>query len=146
MKFNDLLQDVFDEGTEEYNIIKDTYDLITDNVPSIAAECKTNLILLDNCRVKLATLYYQLGRSISRAYEGVQQTHDQMYMRLVKLGRPSKEAIESEIRATNPEYSGVSKKVSLLEEVRNLVSMYMRCVDSRKQTTTELLRNINRID
>lgn len=146
MKFKETLEGIFDEGTEEYNIIKETYDLITQSAPTIAAEAKTHLILLDHNKVKLSTLYYGICRKISNLRDQVQTTHDASYVRLVKVGRPSKDAIEAEIRMTNPKYSGISKKISDYEDVKDLISMYIRCVDSSRTTTLEILKNIYRLD
>lgn len=146
MDMKELLDGVFNEGTEEYELIVDTYNLIVQSAPTIASEAKTHLLLLDHNKIKLATLYYSLNRRIMELQDSVQQTHDASYMRLVKLGRPSKEAIESEIRATNPEYAGVSRQINMYESVRDLISNYMRCIDSSRMTTTEILRNIYRVD
>lgn len=146
MKFNEMLEGVFNEGTEEYEIIKEAYELVVNSAPTISAEMKTHMILLDHSKTKLATLHYLLGRNIAQLRETIQTTYDSQYTRLVKLGRPSKDAIESEIRATNPEYSGIAKKISSLQEVRDLVGMYIRCLDSSKQTTMEALRDSRRID
>lgn len=146
MKFEKVLEGVFDEGTEEYSIISEAYDLIVKSAPTVSGEAKTHLILLDHCRTNLATLYYMIGRNISKLRDTIQSAYDSSYTRLVKLGRPSKDAIESEIRLTCPEYLVSYKKIRDLEEVQSLVNMYLRCVDSNKTTTLELLRNIQRID
>lgn len=146
MEVKKLFNEIFGEKSEESEILSGAYELITQSVPTIAAEAKTHMILLDHSRTKLSTIYYMICCKISSLRESVQSTYDSQYTRLVKLGRPTKDAIESEIRSTNPEYSGISKKISDYEDLKNLVSMYIRCIDSNKNTTIELLRNINRID
>lgn len=146
MDFDQVLNGIFEPGTEEYETIVDTYDLITRNVPSIASDAKTQMILLDNTKIKLSTLYFMLCRNISQLKDAVQQTVDSQYTRLVKLGRPSNAAIEAEIRATNPEYAGISRKIGDYENVKDLISSYIKCVDSRKTTALEVLRDSRRID
>lgn len=146
MKIDGVLTLAFNEGSEEYEILKEAYSLIVHSFPSVASEAKNHLIMLDHCRVKLSTLYYSICRTISDMKDNVQSTYDIQYTRLVKMGRPSKDAIESEIRSTNGEYAGLYKKIRDLEDVKDLVSMYMRCIDSNKSTVTEILKNIYRID
>lgn len=145
-KLSSSLSYLFPEGSEELEVLESTYKIITSSYPSVASDAKSHLIVLDQCRVKLSTLYYSLCRAISRLKDGMESTYNSSYVRLVKLGRPSKDAIEAEIKATNPEYSGVAKKISDYEDVKNLVNMYIRCVDSSKSTVIEILRNIYRID
>jgi len=146
MNFKDILEGVFDENSEEFEIISDTYNLITSTVPSVAAECKTNLILLDNARIKLSTLYYMLYRNISKIRRGVESIYNAQYTRLVKVGRPSKDAIEAEIKASSPDYLIASQKIEDYEAVRDLISMYIRCVDNTRSSTLEILKNIYRVD
>ena len=144
--FTEILDGVFAPGTDEYDAIKDTYDTITSSVPVIAAEARATLVILDNCRAKLSTIYFMLNRTISQKTEVIQQTYDAQYMRLVKLGRPSKDAIEAEIRATNPQYAGICVEVKRLEDVKELINMYIRCIDNCRQNTLEMLKNIFRVD
>lgn len=146
MDVRELVSGVLGDKSEETETVVEVYELITQSAPTIASEAKTHMILLDHARTKLSTVYYMLCREISRMKDEVRSSYDSQYTRLVKLGRPTKDAIESEIRATNPQYSGVSKTISDYEDVKNLINMYLRCIDSSKQTTVELLRNINRID
>lgn len=143
---SEALNGVFDEGSEEREIIIEAYNIIRTSNPSVASEAKNHLIMLDRSRVKLSTLYYSISRVISSLKDQIQGTYDSQYVRLVKMGRPSKDAIESEIRATNAEYSGISKKIRDYEDVKDLISMYLRCIDSNRSTVTEILRNIYRID
>lgn len=142
----EALNGVFDEGTEEREILTEAYDIIRSSHPSVASEAKNHLIMLDHSRVKLSTLYYSITRIISHLRGMVQSTYDAQYTRLVKLGRPSKDAIESEIRTTNPEYSGISQKIKDYEEVKELINMYLRCIDASRSSTQEILKNIYRID
>lgn len=146
MKIEETLTLAFSEGTEEYETLHTAYKLITTSYPSVASEAKNHLIMLDHSRMKLATLYYGVCRNISHLRDMTQATYDTQYTRLVKMGRPSKDAIEAEIRSTNGEYAGVSKQIKDLEDVKDLISMYMRCIDSNKSTVTEILRNVYRID
>lgn len=146
MKIEETLTLAFSEGTEEYEVLKDAYKLITSSYPSVASEAKSHLIMLDHSRMKLATLYYGVCRNISQLRDTMQATYDIQYTRLVKMGRPSKDAIEAEIRSTNGEYAGVSKRIKDLEDIKELISMYMRCIDSSRSTVTEILRNVYRID
>lgn len=146
MNFVELLDGVFNEGTEEFDTLKETHDLIVQSSPIISAEAKTHLLLLDHSRVKLVTMYYSLSKRIASLNDQFQATHDAAYTRLVKIGRPSKDAIEAEIRATNPEYAGISRQIIKYENIKELVSMYIRCIDASKTTTIELLKNMYRLD
>ena len=146
MNFKEILDGVFDEGSEEFDIIKTTYELIGMSAPSISAEFKTHMILLDKCKINLSTMYYMISRNISKKKEVFSDTYNSTYTRLVKLGRPSAAAIEAEIKASNPAYSGLMIEVEKLEQVKDLIASYLRCIDSCKQTITELLRDSRRID
>lgn len=141
-----LLSEIFGSTSQEVETIVEAYNLIVKTAPTISSEAKTHLILLDHSRIKLASLYYMITRIISKKWNDVQSTYDDTYVQLVRRGRPSKDAIEAEIRQLNPEYSGVSYQISQLEEVKELISMYLRCIDSNRSTTLEILRNISRID
>ena len=142
----EYITDIFPETSEEYKILEEAYEVITSSAHTISAEAKTDMILLDNVRTKLSTLYYMLGRSISRKRASFQTIYDTQYARLVKLGRPSNAAIEAEIRTTNPGAAITMKECAALEEVKNLVEKYIRCVDSAKTTALELLRDSRRVD
>lgn len=141
-----LLCEVFGESSEEVEVIVSAYDLIVSSAPTILSEAKTHLILLDHCRVKLSSIYYMISRKISKMRELSQNSYDSSYVQLVKRGRPSKDAIEAEIRSLNPEYSSVYQTIIKFEEIENLINMYIRCIDSSKTTTLEIIRNINRLD
>lgn len=145
MEVSKLLSEILGDS-EESKILEETYGLITQSVPTVISEAKTHMLLLDHARTKLSTIYYMVCREISRLNALVQPTYDAQYTRLVKLGRPTKDAIESEIRSINPEYSGTYRKMCDYEDLKNLITMYIRCIDSNKNTTVEILHNINRID
>lgn len=142
----ECLKTVISDNSEEYSVIIDTYDLLMSTTPVIASEAKTHLLMLDRFKVQLSTIYYLLTNQISSLKSTMQDTHDSMYVQLVKRGRPSKEAIETEIRALNPEYSGVVQQLDDYSEVKEYINMLLRSIDSRKVTTLEILRTINRID
>lgn len=146
MNFKSLLDGVFDEGTEEYTIIEESYNLIVSNAPTIAAEMKTHMILLDHARTKLSTLYYLITREVSRCKRIYEKSYDTQYARLVKLGRPSKDAIEAELKVTCQDYARNYQREEDLLQVKELVSSYMRCIDSCKQSTVEMLRDSRRVD
>lgn len=140
------LKNIFGEDSQEANTVYEVYDIITSSAPTTLAEAKTNLILLDHARVKLSTIYFMIDREISRIRNSIQSTYDSQYVTLVKRGRPSKDAIESEIRVLNPEYAGLAYKMEVYNSVKDLVNMYLKCIDSSRMTTIELLRNIDRVD
>ena len=146
MNFKELFEGVFSEDSEELETLQMTYDLVGKSAPSIVAEYKTNMILLDKCKIKLSTMYYMLSRNISKKRETFNDTYNATYTRLVKVGRPSAAAIEAEIKSTNPMYAGISIEIERLEQVKELINLYLRCIDSCKQTATELLRDSRRID
>lgn len=146
MNFEEIIGDVFSTNSEEFQIIKDTYDLIGMSAPTIAAEFKTHMILLDKYKISLSTMYYMLSRNISEKKEAFSATYNSSYVRLVKLGRPSAAAIEAEIKAGNPAYSGMTHEIEKLQQVKDLINDYLRCIDSCKQTAIEFLRDSRRID
>lgn len=141
-----IIGEVFPEGSDEFETLVECYNLVMGSAPSIAAEAKTNMILLDHMRMKLSTLYFLLERSISSKRSQYQSDYDAAYTRLVKLGRPSNTAIEAEIRATVPNYLVGSGEVEKLEQVKSLILGYLRGIDAYKQTSVELLRDSRRLD
>lgn len=146
IKFEELLEGVFDEGTEEYDIIKEGYEVIIKSAPTLSGEAKTQMILLDHCRSKLSTLYYLVSKKINKYRKEYQKAYDLGYIRLVKLGRPSHAAIDAELRCTCSEYAKVYDKITQLEQVKDLINSYIRCIDNNKQTAIEILRDSRRID
>lgn len=146
MKFEDTLKEVFPETSDEYKLILEASDLLASSAPSIAAECKTIMILADHIKPRLAALYFLLSREISKMKETYQASYDAQYVRLVKMGRPSNAAIEAEIRVTNTEFITLSKQIDKYEQVKELINFYLRCIDSLKQSAIEILRDSRRID
>ena len=140
------ISEVFAKGTEEYDTIVGTYDLIVSNAPTISVESKNIMALADTYKVKLASIYYGLSQKISAMKREYQKTYDNHYVRLVKLGRPSHTAIDTEIRTIYPDYVLLSQQIEDFEQVKELISIYIKAVDSVKQTATEMLRDSRRID
>lgn len=146
---NDTLKEVFPETSEEYKTIIEAYDLVSTSAPTIAAEAKTNMILLDSTRIKLSSIYFMISRNISNLKATYQQTHDAEYKRLSMtsgLSNPSNTTVETIIRSKNPAYAGAIKKCEDLEDVKTFLSNILRCIDSSKQTALELLRDSRRLD
>lgn len=146
MNFKESLIEVFSEGTHEYEVLMNVHDLITSYSPSISAECKTQMILLDQSKIELSSLYYMVSRRISKLKASIQSSYDTQYTRLVKLGRPSNAAIEAEIRLSNSDYLSVCSKLEAMEQIKDLINSYLRCIDATKATAIELLRDSRRID
>lgn len=146
MDFKEILNGVFPEDTEEFEEIKNCYDLITKSSISLISEAKSHLFLLDRSQIKLSTIYYLLSRRISSIRESIQSDYDASYTSLVRRGRPSKDSVESEIRSTNPVLYEVFSKISKLEDVKELVSLYLKCIDSSRKTAVEVIRTSGRID
>jgi hypothetical protein len=142
----EALKKVFNDNSDEYQTITETYKLIVSSSPTINSESKTLMILADIDKVKLASIYFLLQQKISSIKKQYQQTYDNHYIRLVKLGRPSHVAIDTEIRSVYPDYVILSKQVEDLEQVKELVGMYIKAIDSLKQTAIEMLRDSRRID
>lgn len=144
--FDKLLDGVFSKSSHEYEVLELTYQVIVSSAPTTSAEIKNHITILDQQRVELSTLYYLLSRNITRYKTNMQKETDPAYTRLVKLGRPSKDAIEAELRSTNETYATSILKIEELTQVRDLVSSYIRSVDSRKQSMIEMLKNSYRLD
>lgn len=146
MNIKEILKDVFEEGTEEFEVISDCYELITKKSPAITSEARLHLTLLDRARIQLSTMYFMLCRNISSLKGICQETYDSQYTRLVKLGRPSNAAIEAEIRTNDKTYAGTVKRIEALEQVKELIISYIKCIDSNKKTATEILIDSRRVD
>lgn len=146
MTLKDMLEGIFDENTKEYEIINECYNLITTDIPVTSAQARVHMINLDRSRTDLSTMYFMLCRNISKKKEVHQKSYDAQYARLVKLGRPSNAAIEAEIRANDPAYSGLCSEIEALEQVKELISSYIRCIDANKKTTSEILMDSRRVD
>lgn len=144
--FDKVLDGVFGQNSHEREVLELTYQVIVGTAPTTSAEIKNHIAILDQQRVELSTLYYLLSRNITRHRTEMQQETDPLYTRLVKLGRPSKDAIEAELRSTNETYATKTIKVEELTQVRDLVSSYIRSIDSRKQSMIEMLKNSYRLD
>ena len=141
-----IISEVFPIGTEEYRILEDAHNLIISSTPQISAEYKNKMITLDRVRAELSSLYFMVSRNMSNLKSGVQKDYDAKYTHLVKVGRPSNTAIEAEIRLTNPDYVVAFNKIEELDTVRTLITSYIKCIDSCKNTTIELLKDSRRID
>ena len=141
-----VIKEVFPENSEEYRIIVESYNILNSSTPQIAAEYKNRLMILDKLRTELSSLYFMITRNINQIRNSYQRDYDAQYVRLVKIGRPSHNAIESEIRFNSPDYVTSSLKIEELDNVRNLINSYIRGIDSVKNTTVELLRDSRRID
>jgi len=146
MRLEDTLKEIFSENSDEYKLIIEASELVASSAPTIAAECKTIMLMTDHIKPRLSTLYFLLSREISKLKESYQASYDAQYVRLVKMGRPSNAAIEAEIRVSNAEFIALSKQVEKYEQVKELITFYIRCIDSLKQSAIEILRDSRRID
>jgi hypothetical protein len=144
--FNELFNGIFNEGSHELETIELAYQLISGTAPTTATQLKAQMIELDQMRIEMVTLYYLLNRKIMQLKDDTQRETDATYVRLVKLGRPSKDAIETELRATNEVYSVNSFKLENYNNAKELVLSFIRSIDARKQTVIELLRTAYRVD
>ena len=146
MNLKNIFKNVFDEGTEEFEILKDAYELIVSSGMVIHSEFKQTMILADASKVKLATLYYMISTQISEIRSSYEKTYNEIYIKLVKMERPSQHAIETEIKQVYPDYLVACNKIEKFEQVKELITMYIKSIDSIKQTAMEMLRDSRRID
>lgn len=146
MDYSKELSEIFSTESDEYKTLVEINRVLSMSSPSISSEAKSQMIILDSSKTKLSTIYFMLNRAISRLKREVQSAYDIQYTRLVKLGRPSNTAIEAEIRSTNPQYVTNSQRISDLEDIKDLIYNYMKCIDSCKFTASEILRDSRRID
>ena len=137
------LYDVLGQCDELTSIVR-VSAVLTLSTPVTESEANYIMEKLDSGKAELSSIYFQLSREISRLESEVQKDYDSSYSRLVRLGRPSKDAIEAEIRNGNPKYVEVSYKVKSLEDVKELISMYMRSIDAKKVSVLEALRSIKK--
>lgn len=137
------LYDILGQCDELTSIIR-VSAVLTLSTPVTESEANYIMEKLDSGRAELSSIYFQLSREVSRLESEVQKDYDSSYSRLVRLGRPSKDAIEAEIRNGNPKYVEVSCRIKSLEDVKELISMYMRSIDSKKTSVLEALRSIKR--
>ena len=140
------LKSVFNEDSDEYKTIVEAYNIMSKSAPVTSGESKTQMLLLDNLRIKLSTYYYLCCKKISDLKKTTQSAYDTQYARLVKLGRPSNASIECEIRLNSPEYAKSYSQMTDLEDVKTLLSSYLKCLDNSKITAIEILRDSRRID
>lgn len=137
------LYDILGQCDELTSIIR-VSAVLTLSTPVTESEANYIMEKLDSGKAELSSIYFQLSREISRLESEVQKDYDSSYSRLVRLGRPSKDAIEAEIRNGNPTYVEVSCRIKSLEDVKELISMYMRSIDSKKTSVLEALRSIKK--
>ena len=137
------LYDILGQCDELTSIVR-VSAVLTLSTPVTESEANYIMEKLDSSKAELSSIYFQLSREISRLESEVQKDYDSSYSRLVRLGRPSKDAIEAEIRNGNPMYVEVSCRIKSLEDVKELISMYMRSIDSKKTSVLEALRSIKR--
>lgn len=137
------LYDILGQCDELTSIIR-VSAVLTLSTPVTESEANYIMEKLDSGKAELSSIYFQLSREISRLESEVQKDYDSSYSRLVRLGRPSKDAIEAEIRNSNPRYVEVSCRIKSLEDVKELISMYMRSIDAKKVSVLEALRSIKK--
>lgn len=137
------LYDILGQCDELTSIIR-VSAVLTLSTPVTESEANYIMEKLDLGRAELSSIYFQLSREVSRLESEVQKDYDSSYSRLVRLGRPSKDAIEAEIRNGNPKYVEVSCKIKSLEDIKELISMYMRSIDAKKVSVLEALRSIKK--
>jgi len=141
----DTLNSIFGDS-EESRIIQEVSDATMSSVPSTAPEAKMKMMLFDALKCRLSNVYFLICRNIHILQREFQQSYDTQYTRLVKLGRPSKDAIEAEIRTLQPNYASAIQKVQDLEDVKEFISLQMRCIDACKTTAMRVLEDSRRID
>lgn len=146
MNFKKLLNDVFEEGTEEYTVLMDTYNFVIKSAPVLSVQSKSVMAESDVLKIKLSTIYYTLSRMIEDLRASYENQYNMLYVKLVKMERPSHHAIETEIKTNYPEYLVALKNITQYEMLKELVTMYIKSLDSLKQSAVEMLRDSRRID
>ncbi len=146
MTWYEALAEIFPTTSEEYDAITKAYNFVNSPIPMTAAEAKTLMYQIDGIRARLSTVYFLISRELSKQKSLIQHQYDISYTRLVKVGRPSHAAIETELKTMLPDYVIYLDISEKYEQVKELVSSLVRGLDEIKRTTLEAFRDARRID
>lgn len=129
----DKLKNTFGLTDYEVEFIRQLNIELKRPTPTTRVGINNRLDLLDEYRSKLANLIFMITSSMQEYQYKYHETYNASFTRLVRAGRPSTQAIESEIH-TDEAMHRQRKLLDSFENFRALLFSYMKSLDSCKST------------
>lgn len=143
--YKEYFNGVIKEGSEEFKIISEVYNILSSRLPSTAAEAYSRVSSLESYRAQISTMIYvisMLRDDINREYR---KLYEKEFTKLSLLNRPSQAAIDAEIHSKSTEAFMLRDKLESYDRILQLLNSYIRCIDSSKSSAVEAWRDSRRV-
>lgn len=140
-----LLQSIKDQISltdYEVEILRETNRILREPMPTIQVALEERVAQIDVCRTDLTNLLYMIEDRFEKIQYSYQSVYDPEFMRLTRAGRPSQQAIDSEIHATKESMMEWRDTIHHYEYAKNLIFNYLKSLNSTKETCLKKLKYI----
>ena len=118
----------------EVGILRETNRILREPTPTTQLGLENRVSVLDQCRTDLVNLLYMIEDRLSRVEFSYRNVYDPEFTRLTRAGRPSQQAIDSEIHSTIEKMSEWRDTINHYEFARNLLLGYLKSISASKET------------
>lgn len=137
-RYNEDLQDLFPEGTEEYRGLLSITRLLNSSAPSTLAESQIRVSALDSARADLCNLIYYVSIRITKVAKEYSILYNKEFVKYTNLGRPNQTAVDCEVLSRNSSILDLKYKIESYESIRSLLQQYIRSIDQSRSTCIQL--------
>lgn len=125
----DYINSIVNIGDKCNDMIREAIGLIHQTLPVDNAGVFSKLTRFTSASDDLAFVIMSIQKEKDILELELRKIKDPKFTILVKAGRPSTQAIESEIRCTNPKVSELEDKISQFDNVLSYLNHVEKCMD-----------------
>lgn len=130
----DVVKDRLSLSDHEVQIVKDVNLLLREPTPTVQAGIESRVSKIDQYRNDLTNLIYMIENKETQLDYDYHKIYDVEFTRLTRAGRPSQQAIESEIHSSIEGADDRRLVLRDIENFKNLLFGYLRALKSSKET------------
>lgn len=118
----------------EVEILRKVNKVLREPTPTTQVGIEERVSVLDRYRVDLLNLLYMLEDKLATLEYSYKNVYDPEFMKLTRQGRPSQQAIDSEIHATNASMNEWRNTMHHYDYVKSLILGYIKSIGASKDT------------
>lgn len=139
--YDDYLEEVFRSikaqfslNDTEIGIVREVNRILREPTPTVQTGIESRVSRIDSLRVEVQNLLYIVESKISDAEYDYHTVYDLEFTRLTRAGRPSQQAIESEIHSKDEVMKDKRRLLENYRDFKNLLLGYLKSLSSSKDT------------
>lgn len=126
----------------DIDILRRANKLLLEPTPTVQVMIEARVDSIDRLCVELRNLLYILENKIGNLDYEYKTIYDEQFTNLVRKGRPSQQAIESEIHSSNEFMMQRRQLLTNFEYLKNLITGYLRSLKDCKETCIRKWGNV----